>query len=154
MIRQLLSQLAVLSVIGTSLLLICPGEQIKKYFRFAVSLCVLSVIVSALPLGADVTFPDGAAASVSDLSDQARELVVTQTLKRIEDAVTQLAAEKYGVDGKDIKVSAEYGGETDNVKILGVRIELEGLRYSLVTAKLKNSVSEMLDCPCRVVINE
>ena len=64
MIRSLFTQLAVLSAVCTAVLILCPGDEIKKYVRFACTLCALSVIISFIPFAKEINL-DGQTESVS-----------------------------------------------------------------------------------------
>lgn len=154
MISRLLSQLAVLSAICTAVLMICPGDAIKKYVRFACSLCVLSVILSFLPFDTSVPQIDSAEVQITDMTDKAAELTVKLTVSSLENAVADLAYQKHNVPKDDIKVSVSYDNDGKTIRLTGVKTELKGLKYAVYTVSLKNDVSELLGVPCEVVIEE
>ena len=155
MIRSLLSQLAVLAAICTCVLIICPETAVKKYVKLACLLCVLSLIVSFLPLDVNAPEFDGVSVSVTDLTEDAKRMIKEQTVKRISDAVYELAYTKYGIDNGGISVDVSYGEREDGVtELKTVSIELSGIKYAVFTVPLKNSVSELLGIPCEVMINE
>lgn len=155
MIRELISQLAVLSAVCTCVLIICPDTAFKKYVRLACSLCVLSIIISFLPF--DMTSYDTADISVpvTDLTDEAERLITEQTAKRISEAIYELAYTKYGIERDGISADVSYGKRQDGeTELTGAKIQLNGIRYAVYTVPLKNSVSELLGIPCEVIINE
>lgn len=154
MIRQLLSQLSVLSAVCTATLIICPGDAMKKYVRFACSLCVLSVILSFIPFNSDIPHIDGNQVQITDMTDKAAEMTVKYTVNNLENAVVDLAYEKHGIKSEDINVSVSYDNDGGYVRLTGVKIRLDGLKYAVYTVNLKNEVSELLGVPCEVVIAE
>lgn len=154
MIRQLLSQLAVLSAVCTATLIICPGDAMKKYVRFACSLCVLSVVLSFIPFNSDIPQIDGGQVKITDMTDKAAEMTVKYTVNNLENAVVDLAYEKHGIKAEDINVSVSYDNDGGYVRLTGVKIRLDGLKYAVYTVSLKNEVSELLGVPCEVVIAE
>ena len=154
MIRNLLSQLAVLSAVCTATLIICPGDAVKKYVRFACSLCVLSVVLSFIPFSSDIPQIDGDQVQITDMTDKAAEMTVKYTVKNLENAVTELANEKHGIKAEDINVSVAYDNDGGYVRLTGVNVQLDGLKYAVYTVSLKNEVSELIGVPCEVVIAE
>ena len=155
MIRSLISQLAVLSAVCASVLVICPDTAVKKYVKLACSLCVLSLLISFLPFDFGVPEIGIVSVSVTDLSNDAKRMIAEQTAARVSEAVRELAYDKYGIDGNDIKINISYKERDDGVaELTKAKIELYGLEYSLFTVELKNSVKELLGIPCEVVIIE
>ena len=155
MIRQLLSQLAVLSAVCTVTLIICPGAELKKYVRFACVLCALSVIISFLPFSGKPPDTEAEAVSVTDMTEEAAKLIAEQTVSHLEQAVVDLAKEKHGIDKEDINVKITYSSEDgQTMRLKTVTAELKGLKYAVYTVSLKNEVKELLSLPCEVVISE
>ena len=83
MIRTVLSQLAVLSAVCTAVLIVCPDGSLKKYVRFSCSLCALSLLISALPVGTRLPELGTQSVSVADMTDQARLMIADQTAERL-----------------------------------------------------------------------
>ena len=154
-LRNLLAQLAALGVICSCVLIICPESAVKKYVKLACALCALSLIISFMPFSADVSLPDGVSVSVSDMTNEAENMIKEQTAARICDAIYELAYTKYGITKEYITASVSYGEREDGVTELEkARIELTDLKNSVYTVPLKNSVSDLLGIPCEVVMNE
>ena len=154
-LRNLLAQLAALGVICSCVLIICPESAVKKYVRLACALCALSLIISYLPFGSDVSLPDGAGVSVSDITAEAEKMIKEQTAARICDAIYELAYTKYGIKRECITASVSYAEREDGVtELKKARIDLTDLKNSVYTVPLKNSVSDLLGIPCEVMMNE
>lgn len=155
MIRQLFSQLAALAAVCTVTLMICPETEMKKYVRFACVLCAVSVVVSFLPFSKDLPVLDKSTADVADMTDKAAEMIVKETVSRLEDAVTELAYRRHGIDKDDITAVISYRrGDGGITELDGVNVTLKGLKYAVYTVSLKNEVKELFDIPCEVVISE
>ena len=155
MIRSLLSQLAVLSALCTCVLIICPETAVKKYVKLACVLSVLSLIISFLPFSPDISFDEDTSVSVSDMTNEVSRMIKEQTASRICGAVYDLAYDKYGIDKDGISVSVSYAERDDGVtELTAARIDMAGIKYSVFTVPLKNSVSDLLGIPCEVVVNE
>ena len=155
MIRELCKQLAALSAVCTSVLIVSPETEIKKYVRLACSLCAVSLIISFLPFTAGSLSPDGISVSIPDLTDEAKEMVVRQTASDISAAVCDLAHEKYGIGYEDVKAGLEYTQSGDGtVRIQKVRITLYGIEHSIHTSALKASVKDMLAADCEITVEE
>ncbi len=155
MIRSLLSQLAVLAAICSCVLIICPETALKKYVKLACSLCALSLILSFLPFHINDLESENVSVSVADLTEDAKRMITEQTAKRVCDAVYELAYTKYGMEKDGISVNVSYGEREDGVtELKKADIELYGIKYAVFTVPLKNSVSELLNIPCEVVIKE
>lgn len=155
MIRDLLTQLAVLSAVCTCVLIICPGSTVKRYVKLSCSLCVLSLIISFIPFNTDISLSNNTAVSVTDLTEEARNMIKEQTASHVCDAVYELAYDKYGIDKGGIFVSVSYSERGDGVtEFTKAEIELSGIKYAVLTVPLKNSVSDLLGIPCEVVVNE
>lgn len=155
MIRELLSQLAVLAAICACVLFICPDTAVKKYVKLACSLCVLSLIISFLPFHTEVGLPGAENVSVTDLTDDAKRMIKEQTAKRLCGAVYEMAYVKYGVEKDGVTVTVGYGDREDGeTELTNAVVEINDIKYAVFSVPLKNSVSELLGIPCEVVVNE
>ncbi len=149
MIRTVLSQLAVLSAVCTAVLIVCPDGSLKKYVRFSCSLCALSLLISALPVGTRLPELGTQSVSVADMTDQARLMIADQTAERLKEAVISLCETKYGVTPEEVNIDIS-DNENGSLELKGVRIRLGGLKYAVLTVPVKNSVNELLCAPCEV----
>lgn len=154
--KDLLITLAALSAICTCALIASPEGSFKKYIKLCCTLCVLAVIASLLPGAADL--PEAAEiprAAVEDLSDDAKNIVIEETKKRLCLAVKDAAYEKYGIDGDDISVDMALDlSDLQKIRITKITVQIFGLENAVKVTGLKNYVSDSFGCSCEVTFSE
>lgn len=153
--RELISSLAVLAVVCTAVLAVCPEGELKKYIKLCCSLCAVSVFVSSLPGAVMISGFGADEYKVEDLSDQAVRMVIDRTLSNVEEAVYEAAEGKYGIKRSDLTVVASAdASDLTNVKLDGIKCELYGLQNSVYVNSLENYIADRFGCYCEVRFKE
>jgi hypothetical protein len=154
-----------MNVIGAALIagvisVIVPtgsGEGLKKYVTLIGSLCVLCVLISPVTelLGAMTDLSDGGFSewyegTEEEYGGKYNEFLMSVGKDNVEDGITALLYEQYGIPEDECSVSAVVEEKDGELVIVRVDIILTGKSVLKDPYAIEKYISGLLDCECKV----
>ncbi len=151
--REFLVCLVTMCAVGGVATAITPETGIKKYVSFAVALAFCCALFSYLPFSEDRGELKLPQVTVEDRSEELKQRIIRETVKKICESVKADVMKKYSVNEDEITVSLDHT-VGDEVELKGFYIELYGGRNMMKLTGIQYYVTERYGTECTVVYIE
>lgn len=156
-----------MSILGASLMAgvvecaLPEGGGFKKAMRTLTSLLLLCVILSpargTVPSWDDLWGRLEGLAREEDEWYESYEAIQKEGLlamgeKHVEQGLTTLLGERFGIDAKNLGVSVVCEGQGESIRVVQVEVELYGAAIFCDPHAIEVTVGDLLDCECRVFV--
>jgi hypothetical protein len=150
--------IVVISVAGIFHAMSPEGAQ-KKYIHFVISLCVLTSLVGPM-LSVVSSLPEfledvelGLEENQFDMDALLDDAVVSASKENIENAISSMISQKFGISTENITVSIFLDAEDlSNIQILSVNVRVEDATY-VKRAEIEKYLLDMLMDHCEVNVS-